>query len=81
MGWLNKKTWISWKQNITFLRNQKILNLCLIWHVLKSYIFVVKVTFKLISTNFLREKIYVQNKHKGKKQNKVNKAKTVENIK
>ena len=48
------KTWISWEQNITFLRNKKILNLCLRWHFLRSYCFVAEVTFK----DFLFGQIY-----------------------
>ena len=43
----NTKTWISWEQNIIFLRNKKILNLCFRWHILRSYCFVAEVTFKL----------------------------------
>ena len=31
----NIKTWISWEWNIIFPRNKKILNLCLIWYILK----------------------------------------------
>ena len=42
----NTKTWISWEQNITFLRNKKILNLCLRWHNLRSYRFVTEVAFR-----------------------------------
>ena len=42
----NTKIWISWKQNITFLRNKKFLNLCLKWHSLRTYRFLVGVTFK-----------------------------------
>ena len=38
----NTKTWISWEQNITFLRNKKIINMCLRWHILRSYCFVFK---------------------------------------
>ena len=41
----NTKTWISWERNITFLRNEEILNLCLRWHILRSYCFVAEVTF------------------------------------
>ena len=37
----NTKTWISSERNETFLRNKKILNLCLIWHILRSYCFLV----------------------------------------
>ena len=42
----NTKTWMSWEPNMTFLENRKILNLCLKWHILKSYCFVAEVTFK-----------------------------------
>ena len=42
----NTKTWISWERNITVLRNKKILNLSLRWHILRSYRFVAEVTFK-----------------------------------
>ena len=42
----NSKTWISWKRNITFLRNKKNLNLCLKWYILTSYRFVAEVTLK-----------------------------------
>ena len=41
----NTKTWIFWEQNILFLWNKKILNLCLRWHILRSYCFAVKVNF------------------------------------
>ena len=41
----NTKTQISWERNITFLRNKKILNLSLRWHILRSYRFVAKVAF------------------------------------
>ena len=41
----NTKTWISREWNIIFLRNKKIRNLCLRWHILRSYRFVVEVTF------------------------------------
>ena len=44
------KTWISWGRNIIFLRNKKILNLSLRWHILRSYRFVVEVTFKYHNT-------------------------------
>ena len=40
------QNWVSWKRNIIFLRNYKILNLCLRWHILKSYRFVAEVIFK-----------------------------------
>ena len=42
----NAKTWISWERNITFLEKKKILNLCLRWHILRSYHFLAEVTFK-----------------------------------
>ena len=41
----NRKTWISWEWNINFLWNKKILNLCLMWHILRSYHFVANVTY------------------------------------
>ena len=41
----NKKTWISWEQNITFIQNKKILNLFVRWHILRSYCFVGEVIF------------------------------------
>ena len=41
----NTKPWISWERNISFLWNQKILNLCHRWHNLRSYCFVAEVTF------------------------------------
>ena len=44
----NTKTWISWKRNIIFLWNKKILNLCLRWHILRSYRFLAEVTFKRV---------------------------------
>ena len=40
-----KKTWIFWERNITFLRNKEILNLCLRWHIFRSYRFVAEVIF------------------------------------
>ena len=42
----DRQIWISWERNIAFLRNKKILNLCLTWHILRSCCFVAKVTFK-----------------------------------
>ena len=44
----NTKTWISREQNITLLWNKNILNLCLRWHILRSYSFTAEVTFKLL---------------------------------
>ena len=43
----NTKTWTSQEWNITFLWNKKILNLHLRWQILRSYCFVVEITFKL----------------------------------
>ena len=43
----NIKFRISWELNITFLRNKKILNLCLRWYILRSYRFVTEVTLNL----------------------------------
>ena len=48
----NTKTWISWGRNRIFLRNKKILNLCLKWDILRSYHFVAEVTL-LVSSIFL----------------------------
>ena len=44
----NAKTWISWKRDMVFLRNKKILNLCLRWHILRNYHFVAEATFNLV---------------------------------
>ena len=41
----NNKTWISQEQNITFLWNKKIRNLCLRRRILRSYHFVAEVIF------------------------------------
>ena len=43
----NTKTSISRERNIIFLRNKKILNLCVRWHILRSYRFVAVVIFNL----------------------------------
>ena len=45
------KTWISWERNIIFLRNKEFLNLCLRWHIWRSYHFVVEVTFNQFAHN------------------------------
>ena len=45
------KTWISWEQNITFLQNKTVLNLCLRWHILRSYRFSAEVTFNEETSN------------------------------
>ena len=43
----NTKTWISREWNIIFfLRNKKILNLCLRWQIWRSCRFIAEVTFK-----------------------------------
>ena len=48
MGWLKiQKTWISWKWNLSFSQNKKILILCLRWHIFRSSHFLAKVTFIL----------------------------------
>ena len=44
----NIKTRTSQEWNIIFLLNKKILNLCVRWHILRSYHFVAEVTFKNI---------------------------------
>ena len=41
----NTKSWVYWEWSIIFLRNKKILNLYLRWHILISYRFAVEVTF------------------------------------
>ena len=46
----NTKTWISWKQNIIFLQNKKILNLCLKWHILRGYRFLAELTVGRLAT-------------------------------
>ena len=35
----NTKPWISWEQNIEFLWNKEILNLCLRWHIFEKLLF------------------------------------------
>ena len=51
----NTKTWISREWNMTFLKNKRILNLCHKWHILRSYRFVVKVTFKVGSSKSIHK--------------------------
>ena len=65
----NTKTWISWEQNITFLWNKKILNLCLRWHFLGSYCFVVEVTLqkKQIFSEILQIQCWNNSDHKHTK--------------
>ena len=41
----NTKTLVSRKLSIIFLRNKRIHNLYLTWHILRSYHFLVEVTF------------------------------------
>ena len=41
----NTKTWIPWKQNITFLRNKNFFELYFRWHILRSYRFLVELNF------------------------------------
>ena len=50
----NTKTLISQERNIAFLWNKKILDLCLRWHILRSYCFVAEVTlrWKMCLQNF-----------------------------
>ena len=58
----NTKTWISWEQNINFLRNKKILNMCFRWYILRSYHFVAEVTFKhnlYLKMKFVKQAIYI----------------------
>ena len=42
----NTKIWISWEWNITFLQNEKILNVCRGWHILRCYRFIAEVTWQ-----------------------------------
>ena len=37
---------MRWERNITLLQNKKNYNLCLRWHILRSYHFVAEVSFK-----------------------------------
>ena len=57
-GWLKIQTWIFWERNINFLQNKKILNLCLRWHILRSYRFLAEVTFKAKVFTYLNEMSY-----------------------
>ena len=41
----NTKTWISWEQNITFIRNKTNMNLCLRWQISRSYRYLAEVMF------------------------------------
>ena len=53
----NTKTWISRERNITFLWNEKILNLCLRWHILRSYRLVADVNFHQFKINYCSSSI------------------------
>ena len=47
MGWLKREKLEYFEnENLFFLRNEKLLNLCLRWHILRSYRFLAEVTFK-----------------------------------
>ena len=49
----NGKTWLSWEQNITFLQNKEILNLCRRCHILRSYRFVAEVIKTYFGTHLV----------------------------
>ena len=49
MGWLKIQT-LEYLENGTFLRNKKVLKLCLRQHILRTYSFVMEVTYNNIST-------------------------------
>ena len=50
----NTKTWIFWERIIFFLRNKRILNLCLRWRIFRSYPLLAAVTFiDLFYTKFI----------------------------
>ena len=57
----NTKNWMSWKLNILFPRNKKILNLCLRWHIFRSYCFLAEVIFKVKvkSADFIQYNIFL----------------------
>ena len=57
----SRKTWISWEWNINFIRNKKFLNLCIIWHIFRSYRFVAELTLN----NIRREKLFYSIQHKN----------------
>ena len=54
----NTKTWISWQRNITFFRNKEILNLCLRWHILRSYLFVAEVALSRWPASLLKMSLF-----------------------
>ena len=49
----NGKTWIYWEQNIIFLQNKEILNLCRRCHILRSYCFVAEVIKTYFGTHLV----------------------------
>ena len=51
MEWLKIRKLEYLEKEQTVLRNKKILNLCLRWHILRSYHFVAEVTLKLPNMN------------------------------
>ena len=55
----NTKTRISWEWNITFQQNKKTVSLCLKWHILRNYCFVLELTFKMHC--FAKIKLFFQN--------------------
>ena len=56
----NTKTWISWEQNVIFPWNKKILNLCLICCILRSYCCEAEVTFNTDTALTIRKKVRQQ---------------------
>ena len=43
----NTQIWISWEWNIIVLQSKKIINMCLRWHILRSYLLLAEVTFNI----------------------------------
>ena len=54
MGWLKDKS-LNILRTVIFLRNKKIINLCLRLHILRNYCFVGKVTFKSYFLNNIKQ--------------------------
>ena len=54
MGWLKYKN-LNILRTVIFLRNKKIINLCLRLHILRNYCFVGKVTFKNYFLNNIKQ--------------------------
>ena len=73
----NTKTWISWERNIIFLRNKKI-NLCFRWHILRSYRFVVEVTFN--NSNLKLAVGQWNSSEKGRSNSRIHLTKRKENV-